>query len=269
MAFQPVVPLSGYVGWKFLQRTMPRQVEAFNESFEVKRDVDAFRERITSIESAEDLVNDRQLLRVALGAFGLEDDLDNKFFIKKIIEGRSTDPEALANRLSDNRYRALNDALGLTGVGMPRAHFSHAIKEIVDRYESNQFNAAVGNTDGNMRLALNLEQGLEDVLKAAKSNNGQWFQMMGTPPLRTVFESAMGFPSSFGALDIDLQLEQIKDRASSMFGTDKLSDFQNPEMKEKLIRLFMVRQQAAAFDSGISSAQTALTLMSNISYARP
>lgn len=268
MAFQPIVPLSGYSGWRFLQRTMPRQTEAFNESFEVKRDVDAFRERITSINSAEELVNDRQLLRVALGAFGLEDDLDNKFFIKKIIEGRSNDPEALANRLSDNRYRALNDALGLTGVGMPRAHFSFAIEEIVGRYETNQFNLAVGNTDGDMRLALNLDQGLDDVLEAATSENGHWFQMMGTPPLRTVFESAMGFPSSFAAIDIDQQLAQFKDRSSSIFGTDKLADFKDPEMKEKLIRLFMVRQQAAAFDSGISSAQTALTLVSNISYAR-
>lgn len=263
MSFQPIVPLSGYVSWKFLQRTMPRQTEAFNESFTIKRDVDAFRDRITSIKSAEDLVNDRQLLRVALGAFGLDDDIDNKFFIKKIIEGRSNDPEALANRLSDNRYRALNDALGLTGVGTPRVHFSHAIEDIINRFEANQFNAAVGETDGNMRMALNLKQGLNDVFKAAKSNNGQWFQMMGTPPLRTVFESALGFPSSFGSLDIDLQLKQFQDRASSTFGTDTLKDFADPELQDKLIRLFMVRQQAANFNAGISSAQTALTLISN------
>jgi hypothetical protein len=72
MTFQPLIPLAGYSGWAFLNRTMDSQKSAFNESNEIKRDTEYFKENIGSVESAEDLMSDRRLLSVALGAFGLD-----------------------------------------------------------------------------------------------------------------------------------------------------------------------------------------------------
>ncbi len=72
MSFQPVVPLSGYVGWRFLERTIDAQQEAFNTSQPIARATDYFREKIAQVRTADDLVADRQLLSVALGAFGLD-----------------------------------------------------------------------------------------------------------------------------------------------------------------------------------------------------
>ena len=68
MSFQPVIPAGGYAGWTFLNRTREVQQSAFEASPQISRDVAAFEERIGSITSAEELVGDRQLLRVALGA---------------------------------------------------------------------------------------------------------------------------------------------------------------------------------------------------------
>mgnify|MGYP006142551315 FL=1 len=81
--FQPIVPSGGLVGWRFLQRTYESQADNFNQSTQLQRDTEYFRENIASISNAEDLVADRRLLTVALGAFGLDADLGNKFFIKK------------------------------------------------------------------------------------------------------------------------------------------------------------------------------------------
>ena len=49
MNFQPVVPLSGYPGWLFLQRTVDQQRATFNEIPEITRVTDSFRDRIGSI----------------------------------------------------------------------------------------------------------------------------------------------------------------------------------------------------------------------------
>ena len=62
--FQPVIPLGGFAGWRFLERTLDTQMSAFTESPAVKRGSDYFKEKIGQISSAKELVEDRQLLEV-------------------------------------------------------------------------------------------------------------------------------------------------------------------------------------------------------------
>lgn len=264
MTFQPVVPLSGYAGWLFLERTADTQRATFNESPTIVRATDKFRDEIGNIRTAEDLVKNRELLSVALGAFGLDDDINNTFFIRKVLEDGTTDQDALANRLSDSRYADLSDAFGFNSLGgSARTGLSFFADEIIDRYEAKQFEKAVGEQNNDMRLALNLGPGLKDVIDGNSSNNGQWFSMMGNAPLRSMIQTALGFPSSFGTIDIDQQLEQFKSRSQSTFGTDQLADLATPENQEKMIRLYLLRSESNAF-AGTSPASVALTLLQQI-----
>ena len=96
MTYQPVLPLSGYAGWALLNRTIAVQTAAFNKSPEITRDTDYFAANISKVTTAEDLVKDRRLLRVALGAFGLDDDINNKAFIQKVLSDGSLNADALA-----------------------------------------------------------------------------------------------------------------------------------------------------------------------------
>jgi hypothetical protein len=263
MTFQPVVPLSGYAGWLFLERTADQQRATFNESPSITRLTDTFRERIGDVRTAEDLVQDRELLEVALGAFGLDDDINNTFFIKKILDEGSIESDALANKLSDSRYADFSEAFGFGNFDIPRTALSFFADEIVDRYEAKQFEQAVGEQDNDMRLALNLGPALDDVLDGTSTNNGQWYSMMGNEPLRSMFETALGFSSSFAAIDIDQQLEQFQARAEATFGTDQLSDLASPENQEKMIRLFMLRSEISD-SSATSGASIALSLLQQI-----
>lgn len=260
MTFQPVLPLGGYAGWLFLQRTADTQRATLNESAPVVRATDTFRDRIADMRSAEDLVNDREVLAVALGAFGLGDDIDNKFFIRKILEDGTSDSDALANKLSDNRYADLSKAFGFGTGEITRTGFSFFAEEIVDRYEAKQFEEAVGAQNNDMRLALNLGPALDDVVAGNGSNNGRWFGIMGNTPLRTLFQTALGFPSSFAAIDIDQQLDQFKTRAEATFGTSEIEELATPENQEKLIRLFMLRSETSSA-SATSGASVALSLL--------
>ena len=261
MSFQPVVPLSGYTGWLFMSRTADSQKAAFNDSAPVQRVTDNFREKIGEIKTADQLVNDRALLSVALGAFGLDEDIDNRFFIRKILEDGTTEQDALANRLADPRYAALSDAFGFgSTTGVVRTGFSFFADEIIDRYEAKQFERAVGEQDNDMRLALNLGPALNDILDGGGSNNGQWFSMMGNGPLRTIFETALGLPSSIAQIDLDQQLTSFKEKSEAVFGTDKLSDFNDPVKRQELLRMFLIRSEANSASS-LSGNNIALTLM--------
>ena len=268
MTFQPVVPISGYVGWRFLQRTLETQQEAFNQSQPVTRDTTYFRENISKISSAEDLVADRRLLSVALGAFGLGDDINNKYFIERVLADGVINEDALANRLSDKRYNAMSLAFGFGPGEIPRTGLSLFPDEIISRYEKQQFAVAVGETNPDMRLALNVADTLTDITKNNATAAGQWFSMMGDGPLRSVFEFALGLPSSIGTIDVDQQLDIFRDRAKSVFGTDELSDFNDPELQEDLVRLFLVRSEASQIN-GLSGGSVALTLLQSAPRLNP
>ncbi|MBU2992392.1 DUF1217 domain-containing protein [Octadecabacter sp. 1_MG-2023] len=262
MTFQPVIPLSGYAGWLFLERTADSQRAVFNESATVVRATDNFREKIGEITTAEDLVNDRELLGVALGAFGLDDDIDNTFFIKKILEEGTEDSDSLANKLSDSRYAAFSEAFGFGTLGdLPKTSLSYFADDIIDRYEAKQFEAAVGEQDNDMRLAMNAETAIADVIEASSTNDGQWFGMMGNAALRSVFDTAFGFSDSFAALDLDQQLEQFQSRAKATFGTDQFSELASAENQEKMTRLYMLRTEIEANSAMTSGASIALSLL--------
>lgn len=261
MTFQPIIPFGGYAGWKLLTRTQETQQEAFNNSIGVKRATDAFRERLGEVSSAEDLVNDRQLLEVALGAFGLDDDINNKFFIQKVLEESTLEADTLPNRLSDKRYLSLSQMFGFGDLGgagnTVRSTFAD---EIIERFEARQFERAVGNQNDNMRLALNFSGELQDVIDQTESEDAQWFSIMGSPPLRTVVEAALGLPSGLARIDLDQQLTAFKDRAERTFGSSSPADFLSEENNEKLVRLFLVRNDSQS-SASLSGASIAITLL--------
>lgn len=260
MTFQPVIPASGYAGWRFLQRTLETQRTAYEQSAPVQRATDYFRENIGKVRTADDLLSDRRLLEVALGAFGLDADINSRAFIRKVLQDGTLQEDALSNRLADKRYAAFSEAFGFGDFSVPRTVLSTFPDEIIDRYEARSFEAAVGAQDDQMRLALNVAPGLTDVVDQASTERGQWFSIMGNQPLRQVFETALGLPSSFGSLDIDKQLEQFQDRAKAIFGTDNPAEFLASDKQEKLIRLFMIRSDAQS-GFGTNGGTVALSLL--------
>ena len=261
MSYQPIVVGTGLLGWQFLQATYDSQFEAFTQSAQLKRDETYFRENIGAINTAEELVADRRLLSVALGAFGLEDDINNKYFIQKILEDGTTADDALANRLADDRYKDFSDAFGFGPTQVQRNKLSDFADTLLTRYEAQTFEVAVGQQDDTMRIALYGDRKLQEMVQEEASNDAQWFSIMGEAPLREMFETALGLPSGIGSVDIDKQLEIFKDKALRMFGDDSISQFSDPEKREELVTAYMARVQINQFSPSTSSAATALQLL--------
>lgn len=260
--FQPVVPFGGYAGWRFLERTLEIQQAAHTASPIRQRDTDYFRAEIGKVRSPADLVADRRLLAVALGAFGLDDDINNKAFIERILSDGTIQPDALSNRLADKRYRAFSKAFGFGVPGLfPRTGLSSFPDEILSAYNVRQFEIDVGAQNENLRLALTARREIADIVTGSSSDRAQWFTVMGNPPLRRVFEGALGLPSQIATVDLDQQLGIFQDRAQRIFGTDKVSDFTDPELVDDLIRRFLVRAELDASPTGLASGQTALILL--------
>jgi hypothetical protein len=242
--FAPVIPLAGVGGLRFIDRTYDRQVALFEKSPEIRRDIDHFREVAGSFETAAELVADTRALRVVLGAFGLEDELPKRAFIRKILEEGTIDPRALSNRLAAPAWRKMSEALGF-GDGGNRMALDLRRDEVVERFRTRQFERAVGETDVDIRLALNFRREIAEI--AAKENVARvgWFEVMGSPPLRQVVERAFGLPDAFARLDIDQQKAELESISRRRLGGSSPEVFQDPVAVEGLLRDFLVRSQLA------------------------
>ncbi len=261
--FQPVVPFGGFAGWSFLTRTLDNQKEAYAKSPEVTREVAYFKENISKVETAEDLIADRTLLKVALEAFGLGEDINNKFFIRKVLEDGTFSEDALANKLSDTRYLELSKAFGFGDFPVPNTVLSDFGEKITSAFKERQFEAAVGDQNADFRLALGISRDLTEIASKDLQEDTLWYTVMGNAPLRAVFETVFNLPDAFGTLDLDKQLETFKDRAQSAFGDEGIKQFASAEQQKKLTRLFLLQSEVQALNVNSGGSQTALTLLQN------
>lgn len=259
MTYQPILPSTGLIGWKFLERTYETQTKAFESSAVITRDTEYFAAHIGSVETAEDLVSDRRLMRVALGAFGLKDDLNNTYFIRKILTEGTIDPRSLANKMSDSRYSALAEAFGFD-LGVPNTRMSDFADRLIDRYRAQEFEIAVGEQNEDMRLALNAKREFAELASNGESDRTRWFQIMGSEPLRIVMQTALGLPDSFSQIDLDQQLQVFMDKAQTQLGLETLDDLSDAAVVNKLIERFLLRSEVKNTASS-NSASIALTLL--------
>lgn len=268
MSYIPAIPFGGYAGWAFLNRTMASQTATLAATTQYKRDDDYFRANIAKIDTAEQLVADRRLLGVVLGAFGLENDINNKFFIQKVLADGTFKSDALSNKLADKQYQKMSAAFGFGDLPVPRNKISDFADKILGQYRTRQFESAVGTQNDTLRLALNLQRELPEIAaKTGSSENAKWFSIMGNAPLRAVFQTALGLPSSTATLDLDLQLNIFKSRAKSQFGSENVSQFADSAATDKLIRRYLMRSELENYtQSGASN--TALTLLQNSAISR-
>lgn len=258
MSFQPVLPLSGFTGWSFLKRTLARQQVAQQAAPALQRDEAYFREKIGKVKTAEQLVSDKRLLRIALTAFGLEGDLNSTAFIRKVLEGGTLKEGSLANKLADKQYQKFSSAFGFGDYSVPRTKISTFPDEILSAFRARSFETAVGDQNNTYRLALNAEREVAIVATGSSSDNAKWYTILGNQPLREVFQTALGLPKSFASIDIDQQLSVLKARSQSAFGSDTVAQFKDPARMEALVRRYITRAEMQ--DQGAASSSSAIAL---------
>ncbi|MEF9605101.1 DUF1217 domain-containing protein [Paracoccus sp. PXZ] len=233
----------------------------FLQGHAVRYPKDYFSKNIANARTAESLVNDHKLLAVALRAFGLDSDIRNKFFIKKVLESDPSDKSSLVNRLADKRYLRMSQGFGFhTSQGGGRSELDTS--KIIEKYETRSFEKNLGERHPEIELALNARREILELSTSNVSENAKWYQILASKPLRQIFEGAYGLGPSFSALSIDRQLSELKSRTERITGSDSVSQFDSNENLETVIRRFLLRSQikTPSVNSRYANAITLLTL---------
>lgn len=264
MAFQPVVPLSGIGGWKFLQATYDKQLQSYTNSPQVRNDRDYLIEKFSQPISVEDFLKDSRLVRVTMTAFDLSGEEWKKGFIKKVLE-EVNDPEStFLARLNNSKYTALANALKPAGETISLDVDDLAAMAV--RFETNSFEVAVGEVDDTMRLSLNYKSEITSIVGSGASEDSIAYRLMADIPTYTVVKAALNLPSDVSKLPVERQAEMIKAGMKKVLGVSKLSEISSPEAVDKMILRYHAMKSITEGSAAYSSASAALTILGGGSY---
>ena len=259
-----MVPLSGYAGFKLIEKTYDRQLEVFSSSLLIQRNSRYFVDNAGSIATAEQFVQDRQLLEVGLGAFGLDDEINKRALILRVLDEGIFDASSFANRLNDTRYRDFAEQIGFGPVGSLLTTASQR-EEIAERYQIRQFERAVGDVDVDLRLVLNFRREIQELALNGLTPNAGWFRVLGSEPLRTVLQGALNLPTEFAQLAVDDQRIRIAEKSREVFGGDTIDVFLDAEVVDKAIQRYLLTEQINDFVPSANGARNALSLLQTAS----
>ncbi len=144
---------------------------------------------------------------------------------------------------------------------MQRNRLSDFPDKIISAFERQSFEVAVGEQSQTLRVALAAERSFAELAQGDSSERTKWFEIMGQPPLRQLFETAFNLPTSFSQIDIDQQQQLLSDYSQKIFGTSNPADFADPKMQETLLTRFTALSQLRESSAAYSSNSAALTLL--------
>ncbi|MEO1142008.1 MAG: DUF1217 domain-containing protein [Pseudomonadota bacterium] len=201
-----------------------RALERISTSPQVSRDVEYYRENIGSVKTAEELVSDPRLLNFALRAYGLEDLSYARALIQKVLEEGTDDKEALANKLTDPRYKELVEVFNFNKFSEATTSFDRAQQGVIDRYYQQTLELEAGQQNTGARLAIYFER------KAAEIETP--LELLADKALIQVVRTALAIPEQTGLLDLDRQSELISSRLD-------IEDLKDPEFVRDFTNRFL------------------------------
>lgn len=264
MPFTPAVGAGGLAGFRLLEKSSLQQRAAFEKSAEIKRNVEYFEANIAKAKTPDDLIKDRKLLAVSLGAFGLGDEIGKGAYIREALRSDTSDGRSFVRRIADARYLEFAKAFGygdLTkGTNVELETFK---KDIVQRYKQLEFERAVGKADSDIRIALNFRREIAKIANGADADKIGVLQALGQRPVRELLTTALGLPQSLSRLDLDRQKQLVEQRLEQTYGSESAAVFKDTKNVEDAIRRFFAIRQTQTNPALSANGGGGLSLLSN------
>ncbi len=217
-----------------LADNLQRQQAATAAEGDVKSATNYYLANIGKVKTVSQFVDNYQLFSYAMKAFGLQDMTYAKGLMTRVLNGGVASSSALANTLSDPRYRAFATAFNFAANGASTTTAAAATTGTTAKY---------------------IEQTLEDT--QAKSNQGvsnalyftrhassitSVYGLLADPTMLSVVETAYGISPTLGQSDIDTQ-------AALLTKVVPIADLQDPAKVSKIVSRYTAQYDVASADS--------------------
>jgi hypothetical protein len=205
--------LSAYPLYKRLTpEFMAQNTQKVSKSASVQNEVAYFKARVARVETVDDFLKDSRLLRFALKAYNLEDQMEFPARIKQIMKDDATDSRSLVQRMTSPGYREINAAFDFFRKGVTKLKSDAFQQEIVARYYSAR------NVDTLTEMSPDLADALHFERMIGKAKTG--YDILGDRILFGVVLKALNLPPQAGTTKI----ERLKELIESKLDFSRLND---------------------------------------------
>ena len=201
-----------------------------------------YQEKIQSIDSVSELLADRDVLDVVIGAFGLDPAEVTDEFLKQAFASDLSNSKSFVNLQSDGRWAELVasfnfDASGnLTRETIGTVQQRGETLETVNKYLRQTLEETEGESNEAVRLALYFQRTAPTITDA--------YGLIADDALMAVFRTTFGYTDDFSNMDVDQQARIIEDDM-------ELADLQDPAKLERFLQRYaaMYDTENASYDS--------------------
>jgi hypothetical protein len=190
---------------------------------------EVYQEKIQSIGSVSELLADREVLDVVIGAFGFDSEEVTDDFLKQAFGSDLSDPKSFVNQQANSRWAELVASFNFDSEGnltretMGTIQQRGEVMETVNKYLRQTLEEAEGESNEAVRLALYFQRAAPLVTDA--------YGLIADDALMAVFRTTFGYSDEFSNMDVDQQARIINDNMD-------LADLQDPEKLERFLQRY-------------------------------
>lgn len=208
-----------------------------------------YQEKIAGIRTVSELLADRGVIDVVLGAFGFDPEEVTDDFLKQVFASDLDDPKSFVNKQTDQNWAEMLASFNFDSDGNLTDDTVGTIQqrgdtlETINLYLRQTLEESEGESNEGVRLALYFERTAPTLTDA--------YDLIADEALLEVFRTAFGYSEDFSNMDVDVQAKIVEDNLD-------LSEMQDPEKMERFLQRYtaMYDTENATYDT------SALTILS-------
>lgn len=232
----PVLPT--YIAFNNINKDVNKAIARTAKQPDVQRETEYYLSKIESIKTVEDFLKNERVYRYAMKAYGLEDMIYAKGMMKKILEGGTSAPNSLANRMNDARFKAFAKAFDFATFKTSATVREAAKSETTAAFFRMQLEKSAGEENEGVRLALYFQR------KASSVTNE--YGILADKALLKVFQTAYGITPLSSNQSIEAQAATIKKNID-------IKDLQDPAKVNTIIKRFTAKYDMANAEANAAS----------------
>ena len=229
--------LSTTAAYLAITNNLASQQKATAAQPQVKSDTAYYLANIGKVKSIADFVGNYRLFSYALKAYGLEDQTQSKGLITKVLQGGVSSSKALANTLSDPRYKAFATAFDFAGQGTAVTQTAAVTTGTTARYVQQTIDDNAGTQNPGVQLALYFTQNASAITNL--------YGLLADKNLLKVVQTAFNLPSS-ATVDIDAEERALATHVS-------LADLKDPAKVKQIAERFTAQYDATGQNTASDS----------------
>jgi hypothetical protein len=181
--------VSTYASYNSVVRNLQQSLTRVAQQPDVTRNAAYYKENIGKINTVDEFLKNDRLYQYAMKAYGLEDMIYAKAFMRNVLESDLLDANSFANKLTDKRFRDFAAAFSFTSPDTPAAQSSNQTDDMVGLYTA-QVQSRVEGIDEDTRYYNAMIGGIKSV-----------DELLNDDRLRTYVFSAFGIDDNTWSRD--------------------------------------------------------------------